>query len=38
MTVTVEEAELLRAVCDMLDCPHAAAMPGQPIHAMKAHP
>jgi Zn-dependent protease with chaperone function len=29
--VTVQEAELLRAVCDMLDCPLPPLLPGQPI-------
>jgi hypothetical protein len=29
--VTVAEAELLRGVCDMLDCPMPPLLPGQPI-------
>jgi hypothetical protein len=32
-SVTVQEAELLRAVCDMLDCPLPPLLPGQPIRA-----
>ena len=30
--VHVEEAELLRGICDMLDCPMPPLLPGQPIH------
>jgi Zn-dependent protease with chaperone function len=29
-TVEVKEAELLRAICDMLDCPMPPLLPGQP--------
>jgi hypothetical protein len=29
--VKVEEAELLRAICDMLDCPMPPLLPGQPL-------
>jgi len=35
-SVTVEEAELLRAVCDMLDCPLPPLLPGQPIKRQPA--
>lgn len=31
--VNVEEAELLRAICDMLDCPMPPLLPGQPVRA-----
>jgi hypothetical protein len=29
--VDVAEAELLRAICDMLDCPMPPLLPGQPV-------
>jgi hypothetical protein len=32
-TVDVEEAELLRAICDMLDCPMPPLLPGQDLSA-----
>lgn len=33
LEVNVEEAELLRAVCDILNCPMPPLLPGQPISA-----
>lgn len=34
--VHVEEAELLRGICDMLDCPMPPLLPGQRVAAMQA--
>ena len=36
--VSVEEAELLRAVCDMLDCPMPPLLPGQTVSKEPALP
>jgi hypothetical protein len=33
--VTVAEAELLRGICDMLDCPMPPLLPGEPAEAME---
>jgi hypothetical protein len=34
--VRVEEAELLRGICDMLDCPMPPLLPGQRVAARQA--
>jgi hypothetical protein len=34
--VKVQEAELLRAICDMLDCPMPPLLPGQPFPSVNA--
>jgi hypothetical protein len=36
--VQVEEAELLRAICDMLDCPMPPLLPGQAVPSVKSSP
>jgi hypothetical protein len=32
--VNVEEAELLRGICDLLDCPLPPMLPGQPLRPL----
>jgi Zn-dependent protease with chaperone function len=36
--VNVQEAELLRAICDMLDCPMPPLLPGQPVQSESLTP